>query len=83
MFLFRDDSLLIIIITLTLNPLSSIITTIIQNERFRINFTSTLFKSSLALLKVGCVVFGSDDSDEHYECGYDSDEDTLDLWGRL
>ena len=65
------------IISWALDPLGIIV--VVQNESFRIDFTSTFFESSFALLEVGCVVFGSDYGDEDDEGGYDTDEDTLDL----
>ena len=60
-----------------LDPLRFIV--VIQNEGFRIDFTSTFFESSLALLKVGCVVLGTNDGDKDDKSGYDTNEDTLDL----
>jgi hypothetical protein len=49
------------------------------NEGFGVNLTSILFESSLALLKAGCVVLGSNDGDEDDEGHYDTNEDNLDL----
>jgi hypothetical protein len=60
----------------TLDPLGAII---FLNEGIGIDFTSTFFKSSLALLKVGCVVLRSNDGDENDKGGYDTNKDTLDL----
>jgi hypothetical protein len=60
-----------------LDPLGDIV--VVQNEGFGVGFASTLFESSFALLKAGCVVLGSNDGDEDDEGGYDTNEDTLDL----
>ena len=53
-----------------------------MGEGFEVDFASTFFESSLALLKVGCVMFGANDGDEDDEGGYDTNENTLDL-GRV
>lgn len=45
----------------------------------RVDFSPTLFESSLALLEVGSVMFGTNDGDEDDEGSYDTDEDPLDL----
>jgi hypothetical protein len=54
---------------------------VVSNEGFGVDLTSTLpvFESSLALLKVKCVMLGSNDGDEDDEGRYDTNEDTLDL----
>lgn len=44
-----------------------------------VDFASTFLECSLALLEVGCVVFGANDGDEDNEGGYDTNEDTFDL----
>ena len=51
----------------------------VLNEAFGVDFASTSFESSLALLKVGSVVLGANDGDEDDEGGYDTNEDTLNL----
>ena len=48
-------------------------------DGFEVDFASTFFKSSPALLKVGCVMFGANDGDDDDESGYDTNENTLDL----
>ena len=48
-------------------------------EGIEVDFASTFFESSLALLKVGCMVFGANDGDDDDESGYDTNENTLDL----
>ena len=63
--------------TWALDPSGYIV--ILLNESFGVDFSSTFFESGLALLKVGCVVFGSDDGDEDDEGGYDTNENALDL----
>ena len=75
MFLLCDAFFLFVV--WALDPLGNIV--VVFNKGFGVNFTSTLFESSLALLKVGCVVLRSDDGDEDDEGGYDTNEDTLDL----
>ena len=63
--------------TWALDPSGYIV--ILLNEGFGDDFASTFFESGLALLKVGCVVFGSDDGDEDDEGCYDTNENALDL----
>ena len=53
-----------------------------MGEGLEVDFASTFFESSLALLEVGCVMFGANDCDEDDEGGYDTNENTLDL-GRV
>jgi hypothetical protein len=72
--LLRDAFFLVVWV---LDPLGYIVVDL--NEGFGVDLTSTLFESSLALLKVGCVVLGSDDGDEDDEGRYDTNEDNLDL----
>lgn len=49
------------------------------SESVEVDFTPTLFESSLAVLKVGSVVLGANDSNEDDKGGYDTNEDPLDL----
>ena len=67
MFLLCDAFFLVV---WALNPFERIV--VVFNKGFRVNFTSSLFERSLALLKVGCVVLRSDDGDEDDEGGYDT-----------
>lgn len=60
-----------------IDPLGVIVA--VFNEAFGVDFASTSFESSLALLKAGSVVLGANDGDEDDKGGYDTDEDTLDL----
>jgi len=66
-----------IVFAWALDPLRFIV--VVLSEGFGVGFTSTFFKSSLALLKVGCVVLGSNNGNNDDESGYDTNEDTLDL----
>ena len=66
-----------LVIVWALDPLG--VSVIVFNEGIGVDFASTFFESGLALLKVGCVMFGANDGDEDDESGYDTDEDTLDL----
>ena len=52
---------------------------VIFYEGFRIGFASTLFESSLALLKVRSVMLRTKNSDDDDKGSYDTDKDTLHL----
>jgi hypothetical protein len=66
-----------LVVAWALEPLGDIIA--VLNEGFGVDFTFTLFKGSLALLKVGSVAFGANDGDDddELEGDYDTKEDTL------
>jgi hypothetical protein len=82
LFLLCDAFFLLVV--WALDPLGNIVVVRVLNEGFGVDFTSTLFESSLSLLKVkvGCVMLGSNDGYEDDEGGYDTNEDTLDLMVR-